>query len=325
MTSSVQSMAAVRCSSQSSRRITRATGYDCVRVVVVRDGSVLLADDSKLRTAACGDAVLIAPGAVLGYEPEGQVCMTTLLIDTDYLIDHLFWQHLDLIPDRDAARELAARLYPEPVQVLRLGEREVERLGPILDELATRTKAAQDAAGYFRAHALLMMVLEAITPHIRHAAVEVPPLTARQRAVRSAPPRWRAFRPVRREAARVAALMHSDIARHWPLDALAAHACLSPSQLSRVFKEAFGITPLAYLSMLRVQEMARLIRETDLLVTVIAERVGWCYHSGVASRAFRRYMGVTPIHYRRYGPPTESREGPGVAVARAACDAHREV
>lgn len=110
MTSSVQSMAAVRCSSQSSRRITRATGYDCVRVVVVRDGSVLLADDSKLRTAACGDAVLIAPGAVLGYEPEGQVCMTTLLIDTDYLIDHLFWQHLDLIPDRDAARELAARL-----------------------------------------------------------------------------------------------------------------------------------------------------------------------------------------------------------------------
>ncbi|MFT3799140.1 hypothetical protein [Microbacterium sp.] len=61
-----------------------------------------------------------------------------LLVDADYLIEHLFWQHLDVIPDRDAARDLAAKIYPDPVQVLRLGEHEVERLAPILDELVSR-------------------------------------------------------------------------------------------------------------------------------------------------------------------------------------------
>lgn len=59
-----------------------------------------------------------------------------------------------------------------------------------------------------------------------------------------------------------------------------------------------------------MREMARSIRETDLLITVVTERVGWCYPSGCATRAFRRYMGVTPIHYCHYGPPTASREGP---------------
>lgn len=55
--------------------------------------------------------MLIAPRAVIGYDPEGPVTITTLAVDTDYLIEHLFWQHLAVIPDRDAARDLAAKLY----------------------------------------------------------------------------------------------------------------------------------------------------------------------------------------------------------------------
>lgn len=306
------------------RRPVDPAAYDCVRLMVVRDGSLIFDGDHPLRPATVGTAVRVAPNVTIGYEPEGNVTETTLLIDTDYLIEHLFWQYLDLIPDRDAARDLAANLYPDPVQVLRIGEREVERLGPILDELSAATQTNLGAAAYFHTHALLLTVLEAITPHVRHAPVVVPPLTSRQRAARVAVPRWQTFRPVRREAARVATLMRSDITQPWRLDDLASHARLSKSQLTRIFKESFGVTPLVYLSMLRVQEMARLIRETDLLITVITERVGWCYHSGCATRAFRRYMGVTPIHYRHYGPSNASREGPGIAVARAARAAESE-
>lgn len=36
-----------------------------------------------------------------------------------------------------------------------------------------------------------------------------------------------------------------------------------------------------YLTILCVQEMARLIRETDLLITAVTERVGWCYHKSL--------------------------------------------
>lgn len=310
----VEPWSCIYVTSISHRRVMAATAYDCVRFVVVRDGSLILTDAGSGCSAAVGDVVLLAPNAEFGYEPEGIVTLTTLAVDTDYLIEQLFWQHLDVLADREAARDLAARLYPDPLQMLRLGESQAERLGSMLDELAILTEEDQSQRGYFRAHALLFTVLAALAPLVRHAPVTLPPLTSRQRAVRVAPPRWREFKPVRREIVRTAALMQSNLARQWPLPVLAAHACLSPSQLNRVFRDSFGVTPLVYLSILRVQEMARLIRETDLLIGTISERVGWCHHCH-ASRIFRRYMGVTPIEYRRYGPPTASREGPGIGVA----------
>lgn len=284
---------------------------------------MILQGHAPPRPASVGDVVMTAPEVSVGYAPEGGVTVTTLLIDTDYLIEHLFWQHLDLIPDRDAARDLAAKLYPDPVQVLRLEEREVERLGPTLDELAALTASGQNAAGYFRTHSLLFRVLEAITPHVRHAPVEIPPLTSWERAARVASPRWRAFRPVRREAAEAAALMRDDIAKRWRLADLATHVSLSPSQLCRVFSEAFGVSPLGYLTILRVQQMARLLRTTDMTMRQICPLVGW-KNSTHPPRHFRRYMGVNPSEYRRYGPPSVSREGPGIAVARAAHAPARE-
>lgn len=300
-----------------TRRATRPTEYDCVRLAIVRDGSAILGGSHGSRPISTGEAVLVAPGTPCGYQPEGWTTLTILAVDTDYLIEHLFWQHLDLIPDRDAARDLATKLYPDPIQVLRLGEREVERLGSVLDELVTRTEAGQDAAGYFRTHALLLTVLGAIAPHVRHEPVEVPPLTSRERATRVASPRWRAFRPVRREAAQAAALMHSDIAKRWRIQDLAAHACLSPSQFTRVFRDSFGVTPLVYLTILRVQEMARLLRTTDMSMRQICPRLGWI-NSTHPPAHFRRYYGVNPSEYRRYGPPTASQDGPGVGVARVA-------
>lgn len=300
------------------------SNYDCVRLVFVRQGSFITKDyGDKLLPVSVGDVLLVPPGAFFGYEPEGRVTITMFMIDTDCLIEHLFWQHLDLIPDREAARDLAAELYPDPVQVLRLGEREVERLGSVLDELVTRSEAAQDAVGYFRSQVLLFTVLEAITPHIRHARVEVPPLTSHQRAKRIAPPRWRAYRPIRREAALAAALMRSDISKPWRLADLAAHAHLSLHQLADVFTDAFGVTPRTYLSILRAQHMAKLVRETDQPITRIYRQVGW-HSRGHAAIIFRRYLGVNPSEYRRYGPPTSTREGTGIGVARAALAAKAE-
>lgn len=48
-----------------------------------------------------------------------------------------------------------------------------DRLGPILDELVTHIETGQDEAGYFHTHALLLTVLEASAPHVRHAPIEV--------------------------------------------------------------------------------------------------------------------------------------------------------
>lgn len=62
--------------------------------------------------------------------------------------------------------------------------------------------------------------------------------------------------------------------------------------------------------------MAKLVRETNQPITSLYRQVGWSSR-GHAAIIFRRYLGVNPSEYRRYGPPTASREGPGIGVARA--------
>lgn len=47
---------------------------------------------------------------------------------------------------------------------------------------------------------------------------------------------------------------------------------MSPSQLRRVFVDAFGKVPVAYLTMVRTERMARLLRPTALSVKQIAQK-----------------------------------------------------
>ena len=75
---------------------------------------------------------------------------------------------------------------------------------------------------------------------------------------------------------------------------------LSEKQLTRVFATAYGKTPSAYLRMLRVQEMARLLRESDLNVETAARRVGWSRNQAI--EMFTRHTGTPPGKYRLYGP-----------------------
>lgn len=78
---------------------------------------------------------------------------------------------------------------------------------------------------------------------------------------------------------------------------LAEQVHLSGSQLSRVFVASFGKTPLAYLTMLRAEELARLLRTTNMPIGVAAQQVGWSDPS-YAARVFRNCVGMTPRAYR---------------------------
>lgn len=73
---------------------------------------------------------------------------------------------------------------------------------------------------------------------------------------------------------------------------------LSPSQLSRVFTDAYGKTPLAYLTMLRAEHLAKCLRETDLPIETAMRQVGW-RSRGHAAQQFRKYVGMTPRRYRQ--------------------------
>ncbi len=67
-----------------------------------------------------------------------------------------------------------------------------------------------------------------------------------------------------------------------------------------MFVDAYGKTPLAHLTMLRVEDMAQLLRETDLTIDAAARQVGGT-NRGHVFRVFRQYVGVTPRRYRALG------------------------
>ena len=94
--------------------------------------------------------------------------------------------------------------------------------------------------------------------------------------------------------------MRQDILKSWTLGTLAEAVILSPSQISRIFVAAYGKTPTAYLTMLRAERLACLLRESDLPIGVLAREVGWHSRSH-AARMFRQCVGVTPSRYREMG------------------------
>lgn len=85
------------------------------------------------------------------------------------------------------------------------------------------------------------------------------------------------------------------------LDKLAEVAGLSKYHFLRQFSQVVGMTPGAYLRTLRLCHAARLLRSTTRPIVDIALAVGFSDHPSF-SRAFARYLGLTPSEYRRLGP-----------------------
>lgn len=270
--------------------------YDCVKVIIVRDGSALLFSEFGKRIVTVGDVVVLGANVLCGSEPEGHITTTTIYLDTDFVIDQVFWQHAWLLHDRLDAQRFTEAIYSDPAQVLRLGEDRTGMLMPWLDELVSRSIDGGFAHHFHRMQALWFSIADVITPFLKVTPIR----ESRTQRAHSRPtlPRCRRYAPARDEAHRTRATLASDIATNWTLDILSARVHLSPKQLSRVFTETYGKTPLAYLTMLRVGEMAHLLRETDLTIDAAARAVGWASRIR-ANEAFQQCVGMTQSEYRR--------------------------
>ncbi|QIN30433.1 AraC family transcriptional regulator [Brevibacterium luteolum] len=270
-----------------------------MRLFVVRDGTAIMFSEFGQQPVSFGDAVLLGPNVLCGIEPEGQLTFTTITIDTDLALDQFYWQYSAILHDRFEAQGFAEKVYSEPAQILHLGRDHAGLTMPWLDEMVALSAGGQFHESFPRLQSLWFAVVDVIAPYVRVSPVR---LTRLQRA-RSRPftSRDRVLSPLRREAMLVRDALHRQSAYPWTLTELASLVQLSPKQLARVFTAAFGKTPTAYLVMLRVQEMARLLRETNITVTAAGRRVGWHSRSR-AVEAFVAHTGVTPSRYRHMRP-----------------------
>lgn len=239
--------------------------------------------------------VLLAANTLCGAEPEEWLTATTLYLDRDYVVDQVFWQHAAILADRLAAKDFLAARYAEPAQVLRLGEHRAGYLMPWLDELGRLSLDGPTPARFYRMQALLFAVLDVVTPFVATTTARESPTQRKATWPGTATLR---LAPLRAEARTAADLLREDSARRWTLPDLAAAVHLSPSQLGRVFVDAYGKSPMTYLTTLRAEHLARLLRETDLPIEQAMAKVGW-HSRGHAARLFRQAVGLSPTRYRQ--------------------------
>lgn len=86
------------------------------------------------------------------------------------------------------------------------------------------------------------------------------------------------------------------------LPTVAARFGLSPQYFSSFFRENFGRTFVQHVNSLRIEQAARLLRETDLPVMEIGFNVGFDNFSYFIKR-FREVYGASPSNYRKNGIP----------------------
>jgi AraC-like DNA-binding protein len=99
------------------------------------------------------------------------------------------------------------------------------------------------------------------------------------------------------QVGRVLALMHGEPQRAWAVESLAAEVACSRATFARRFRELVGEPPLVYLTRLRMDVAARLLRESEASLAEIAGRVGYASEFAF-NRTFHRVRGVPPGRYR---------------------------
>ncbi len=92
--------------------------------------------------------------------------------------------------------------------------------------------------------------------------------------------------------------MHADPARAWTVEELARKAALSRSVFFDRFTGAVGVPPNEYLLGWRMAIAKNLLRQQDISLTEVAERVGYSSAS-TFSTAFSRHVGQPPSRFAR--------------------------
>ncbi|MFF3338567.1 MULTISPECIES: AraC family transcriptional regulator [Streptomyces] len=96
---------------------------------------------------------------------------------------------------------------------------------------------------------------------------------------------------------RAMVIIATRFAEPWTIESLAREVGMSRSAFTAAFRTLVGDAPARHLTGRRMQEAARLLRETTVAQSAVPQRVG--YQSSVGFHlAFRKWFGTTPGEYR---------------------------
>lgn len=91
--------------------------------------------------------------------------------------------------------------------------------------------------------------------------------------------------------------IHANIYEPLPLSRLAGHAAYSPYHFTRIFKERIGVSPLYYVSAMRLQKAKDLLLRTNLSIREVGLEIGQ-QSLGTFTSRFTERVGVSPSQFR---------------------------
>jgi len=107
-------------------------------------------------------------------------------------------------------------------------------------------------------------------------------------------------RPRQRLRNQVRSAVLEALPRAIPVTEIAVTCGMQRSHFSHHFRKTTGLTPAAYMSEIRLNRSAELLRDERLSVKEIAAATGFG-NASVFGKAFRRQFRMTPLEYRRLG------------------------
>ena len=169
-----------------------------------------------------------------------------------------------------------------PVLIVRSGP-QGEAVRGSLARIAEELRDPRPGGALAVAHLSHLLLVEVLRRHL----AESPPATGGWLAAIADP-----------HVSRAVAAMHDDPARPWTVRELAARARMSRTAFAVRFRRVAGVTPMGYLTQLRMALAADRLRRTRAPVARIAAGVGYASEAAFAV-AFKRATGQPPRRYAR--------------------------
>jgi AraC family L-rhamnose operon transcriptional activator RhaR len=247
-----------------------------VEVAVMTGGAGVHHCRAGRRSLQIGDVVLLRPGVWHAYEECRALDMYNCCFAAELLQHELGWTRED--------PSLGYLLWAGPYAQQRRGTL-LTHLGPAqLAECVQHLDALSAlAAEPIRSHrgdiiGRLALFLAGVA---RAATAEAPPVDA----------------PIHPSVLDAMRMMEARPDHQWSLTGLAAELHLAPGYLVRLFKNATGLPPMAYLARHRVEVAASRLLRTDDPISRIGESVGWADQNYFARR-FKAHYGLSASAYR---------------------------
>ena len=253
-----------------SNRETRGELHDSYELVYVESGFYYVILDGVRVTVPPGSVVFFAPNAFHSGDGTTPVTATVRIISFECTSDAMHFFDNRVFPLDESERTLLLSAFDA-------AERALERVPGV--GLSERKAASGGDLQRMK------LSLELVLVTLYREGESTPPPPSRSAASKA-------------EFRRISDYLKKNMSRPLTLSVIAAECSVSVSSLKALCRRFCNCGPIDYLLYLRVTEAKRLIRESSLNFTEIAEKTGFS-SLHYFSRVFKARTGMSPSEYAR--------------------------